>query len=80
MTNEQLIILVRNNLPPSTQIDLTSEGHIRIVKPMWLTIGPVDQCDIKVNDNQSITITHKSLTVELYNNDWQSPFIHIGKL
>ena len=80
MTNEQLITLMRNNLPPSTQIDLTSEGRIRIVKPMWLTIGPVDQCDIKVNDNQSITIKHKSLTVKLYNNDWQSPFIHIGKL
>ena len=80
MTNEQLITLVRNNLPSSTQIELTNKGHIRILKPMWLTIGPVDKCVIKVNDNQSITITHKSLTVELYNNDWEAPFIHIGKL
>lgn len=77
MTNREIIAFVQPTLP-HVSLDITLEGKLRITKPFWFTIGPIDKCKLSThieNWNGALQIRYRDIEVELYREEWRAPFI-----
>lgn len=78
MTNREIIAFVRPTMP-HVSLDITLEGKLRITKPFWFTIGPIDDCKLDIPAGNlwsgSLRIRYREIEVELYREDWRAPFI-----
>lgn len=77
MTNREIIAFVQPTLP-HVSLDITFEGKLRIIKPFWLTIGPIDECKLSTyidNWHGALQIRYRDIEIELYREEWRCPFV-----
>lgn len=78
MTNKELIALMLPRFGDHLRLDITHDGYIRLIKPVWFNLGHIDECKVEAM-NDGLKIINDHITVELYTDDWRAPFIHYFK-